>query len=410
MRQELDEDIRPAGPAETEFMETLPAGPSRASRKRNYWARIDPQELLLYPDFEPLPYRQEVRLIQRAQAGDEEARNEIWLRNARLAFAVVNRFHVPPSLLPDAVQEGVLGLKRAIEKFEVERYHAFSTYAWYWVYQAVQRFLHNRRHLVRFPDYLRKPVYSRLHGEDNGDLDEFQHRTVTAIIAALNPVPLSEIPPELHPLTGNSPGMNSLERKQFVRRVRVQLPEREFFVIKHRFGLQEARPKTLEAIAKRMGITRERVRQLESRAIDRLKQRLPQDFAPVPRSQPKTVQAENHSSEPARVNGHRPPSLQTQPEPDLSDQELEELLLNIFKHFTFRQANALIHYYGLCCPREASVHGVADLLNLPPRKTLLALRKGRKKLLAWLSRYQYPKVREIRRTLAQDRSLDIEIS
>ena len=106
----------------------------------NHWRKRNPDEFVSYPKLNPLPYLKESRLIQLAQQGDIKARNEVWMHYARLVLSVVNRFSIPDRLLADAIQEGSLGIKRAIEKFEIERFHSFSTYAWRWIYQYIQRF------------------------------------------------------------------------------------------------------------------------------------------------------------------------------------------------------------------------------------------------------------------------------
>src|SRR5689334_9946041 len=103
----------------------------KSRSRRNYWATFDPSEFAAFPKLEPLPYLKECRFIERAQTGDVEARNIVWTHHLRLVYSVANQFNFHENDLPDALQEGAIGLSRAVARFEIHRYAAFSTYAWY---------------------------------------------------------------------------------------------------------------------------------------------------------------------------------------------------------------------------------------------------------------------------------------
>ncbi|MEW4490960.1 sigma-70 family RNA polymerase sigma factor [Thalassoglobus sp. JC818] len=407
-----------------EHVEIVPAR-RRLRKRRNYWARIDPKELVTLPDFEPLSYLQEVRLIQRAQQGDLTARNEIWVRNVRLVLSTVNSFHVPQMILPDAIQVGIVGLARAIEKYEVERYNAFSTYAWYWVFQGIARFLQESKFFVRIPTYKWKQVHSSLHGPDRERIEE-SDPAQARLNRIVRPEPLHEIPAHQVPTYSDSSigrfGEEE-ERSRLITRVRKLLSKREYFVLKHRFGLEGVPARTLEQIGDRLEVTRERVRQIESAAIRRLQSALvdpaglPQtESTPTPENQSEDLkQSKNFALDPL------PLEFSTLHNLDRADAQLvsfdvdsgsahAELLL-IFKPFTFRQANAVIHYYGLMGHQPLPIEEVAELLELTSRKTKLALLRGRKRLLFTLRNPAYEKFWKLRNLLESDvPSRDIQAS
>lgn len=380
------------------------------STGRNYWAVLDPMDFATFPRFEALPYLKEARLIQRAQAGDIDARNIIWTQHARLALAVINRFKIPTHLLADAIQEGVLGLERAIEKYEVDRYNAFSTYAWYWVYQKIQRFLDYHRHFVRIPPHIRPLVYKSLRGSHLEFETTQQENVVQSVIKVFAPISLVSLEPDEHPWYSNERSLDDLDADLFITELRRVLPRREFFIVKHRFGLAGARTKTLEAISKKLGVTRERVRQIEMRAIDRLRRTLPVSYChlviPQPDQENSNVQSEDSISQRIQDEGRAKQEGLEVPQERLSAAGLEILLHDILAKFTFRQANALIYFYGLLNTPPLTLMEVAELLELTPRKARLALRKGRRKLLNFLHPIPSEQVRVIREQIAADTSFE----
>lgn len=259
-----------------------------AQRYFNHWRTRNPDEILSYPRLEPLPYLKESKLIQLAQQGDISARNQVWMHYARLVFSVVNRFHVPDRLLADAVQEGSLGIKRAIEKFQIERFHSFSTYAWRWIYQYIQRFLVENLLPVRIPsnlfnDYMhfRRDLRDcREPGEETSlcgkwcESNPSLYHRVILLHAIFQPTPLHHLNATLHP-----------SEFDFVEHVEVDwagicldaltvLHERERSIIQKRYGLFGERAMTLEEIGGEFNLTRERIRQIQEKAERRLRRRL----------------------------------------------------------------------------------------------------------------------------------------
>lgn len=258
----------------------------RGSKRRNYWRTRRPQDYVTYPELVPLTYLQEVRLIERAQTGDVSARNQVWLHYARLTLAVINEFRVPEPMLADAIQEGCTALVRAIERFEIERYIAFSTYAWYWIYQAIQRFLSKHQTLVRIPNHLWRDL-GRYHA------DQFRRQT-TAEVDRPSPwaddppleeqlrhcyrltclVPWHDVPTQQHrsyrDTTAETPDWEAICRTALH-----TLRERERMILTRRYGLFGTATATLKEIADDLGLSRERVRQVQAKAERKLARRCP---------------------------------------------------------------------------------------------------------------------------------------
>ena len=258
----------------------------RDSASRNYWAKLDPRDFAPFPVVKPLPYLEESRLFERAQNGDIDARNTLWSQHLRLAFSVVNRFQLPPSLLADAIQEAVIGLVVAIERFEVQRYLAFSTYAWYWMEQQVRRFRIDHQYGVRIPAYL-FPAYGRFHKglrrcrsrADWFDWREEWRSSHPKIFDRLSrfhrlahPRPLDEaidatcLSP--HPASALEHDMLLEER---VEKVLKTLTYREREIIKLRYGIGDGYTYTLEEVGTIFKITRARAQQVEAKAIRKLR-------------------------------------------------------------------------------------------------------------------------------------------
>lgn len=253
-------------------------------RKRNYWACTELHEAVTFPRLKPLPYLKESRLIQLAQQGDTEARNAVWIRHVGLAMSIVNRFHVPRELVPDALQEATLGLERAIMRFDVYRYNAFSTYAVYWIGQRVRRFLDEHRFRVRVPVYIQQEFRRLLacidHCQDFADVQNI-HRSYGGLKpsyfdAFLRFCALQRAEPltrraEVTNATDPSNTLDALDRVRRIRRMIKKLDPREQAVLQLRYGLDGQPELTLEEIAARFNLTRERVRQIQVEVETRLR-------------------------------------------------------------------------------------------------------------------------------------------
>ena len=255
---------------------------------RNYWAKLDPLDFARFPVVKPLPYLEESRLFERAQNGDIDARNTLWRQHLRLAFSVVNRFHLPQSLLADAIQEAAIGLVAAIERFDVHRYLAFSTYAWHWMEQRVRRFLIDNRYGVRIPAYLHGEYHRFKRGlrrcRSRADLFDWREEWLSSNPKLFDH--LSRFHRLAHPrsmddavdLACHMPDpVSTIQREDVQALVRTtvdRLLAREAYIIVRRYGLDGEPKATLKEIGQEIGLTRERVRQLELETLDDLRRDL----------------------------------------------------------------------------------------------------------------------------------------
>ncbi len=267
----------------------------RVSSLTRYLREIGETPLLTAPE--------EHELARRVQRGDEAARQKMMLANLRLVVNIAKQY-VPsnePELLMDLIQEGNIGLMRAVDRFKPEFQTRFSTYGVYWIRQAVLRALKSRR-LVRLPENVfdrilemqrtrqrlyqtlgRAPSPEELATEMKASVKEINRLEEAAsdIVSLERGVRGREDDEEtrLQDLLEDSdvPAPNELAQNSLVSRDLKEavntLPERERAIVNARFGLTTQRPMTLEEIGREFGISRERVRQLQNIALDRLRQR-----------------------------------------------------------------------------------------------------------------------------------------
>ena len=235
-------------------------------------------------------YHEEMTLVRRAQAGCTESRNRLWESNLRLVFSIVNGIYLPLEHIPDAIQEGAMGMRRAIDKFDVERWQAFSTYAWYWINQAIRRYRDRRSFGLSVPavhsrDFLR--LYRESTDiETDADMTGFLGKLrfgepkaleqLCSILRIVRPIELTRRHADVRSYRDPSvdPLHAEIDAEAIHRLLAEELPEREWYVVVRRFGLDGEPEATLETIGTVLGITRERVRQLEARALATIRRRM----------------------------------------------------------------------------------------------------------------------------------------
>lgn len=246
---------------------------------------------------------EERKLGKRIQNGDAKARQHMMLANLRLVVNIAKQY-VPsnePELLMDLIQEGNIGLMRAVDRFKPEFKTRFSTYGVYWIRQAVLRALKSRR-LVRLPENVfdrmlemqrtrqrlyqalgRAPVPEELAKEMDASLKEITRleQAASDIVSLERSVRgrgddeetrLQDLIEDTEAPAPSETAQAALTRRDIQEAV-ATLPSRERAIIDARFGLVDRQPKTLEEIGQEFGISRERVRQLQNVALDRLRRR-----------------------------------------------------------------------------------------------------------------------------------------
>ncbi|MFQ9695769.1 MAG: RNA polymerase sigma factor RpoD [Zhenhengia sp.] len=274
---------------EEEIDFTLPEGINIDDPVRMYLKEIGKVPLL--------SAEEEIEFAQRMEEGDEEAKKRLAEANLRLVVSIAKRYVGRGMLFLDLIQEGNLGLIKAVEKFDYRKGYKFSTYATWWIRQAITRAIADQARTIRIPVHMVETI-NRLMRVSRQLLQELGRDPVPEEIAKAMEMPVSKVreimkisqePVSLETPIGEEEDSHlgdfipdddvpvpaeaaafTLLKEQLIE-VLDTLTEREQKVLRLRFGLDDGRARTLEEVGKEFNVTRERIRQIEAKALRKLR-------------------------------------------------------------------------------------------------------------------------------------------
>lgn len=280
-----DEEVVPKGSLEMPKVEDIPL----TDPVRMYLREIGKIPLLT-PE-------EEVELAKRIEAGDLEAKKKLMAVNLRLVVSIAKKYIGRGMLFLDLIQEGNLGLSRAAEKFDYRKGFKFSTYATWWIRQAITRAIADQARTIRIPVHMvetinklirvsrqlvqklgREPTAEEIAEEMGIDAERVAEiqRIAQEPVSLETPIgeeedsQLGDFLEDKELLSPDDAAANQLLREELESMID-ELAPREREVLRLRFGLEDGHPYTLEEVGRRFGVTRERIRQIEAKALRKLR-------------------------------------------------------------------------------------------------------------------------------------------
>ena len=285
----IEEELAEIKDEDTEIDLTIPEGIALDDPVRMYLKEIGKVPLL--------SAEEEQELAEKMSLGDEDAKKRLSEANLRLVVSIAKRYVGRGMLFLDLIQEGNLGLIKAVEKFDYQKGFKFSTYATWWIRQAITRAIADQARTIRIPVHMvetinklirvsrqllqelgRDPYPEEIAKEMNMSIDKVREIQKIAQEPVSVETPIGEeedshlgdfIPDDDAPAPAEAPAFSLL--KEQLTDVLSTLAPREEKVLRLRFGLDDGRARTLEEVGSEFGVTRERIRQIEAKALRKLR-------------------------------------------------------------------------------------------------------------------------------------------
>jgi len=243
-----------------------------------------------------LTYEEEVSLAKRVEKGDKKAREKLINANLRLVVSIAKKYVNRGLTLLDLIEEGNIGLMRAVAKYDWRRGYKFSTYATWWIRQAITRAIADQARTIRIPVHMVETI-NKFNRISRKLMQELGREPAPEEVALEMEVPVEKVreiikvsqePASLEAPVGEeedsrlgdfiqdaaaSPSDQATQAllKDHIREMLDTLSPREAKVLEYRFGLEDGKQRTLEEVGKEFGVTRERIRQIEAKAIRKLR-------------------------------------------------------------------------------------------------------------------------------------------